>query len=214
VTELVKAEDRRTARARHTEGRIIAAARTLFLERGYAGTNLTDVAAAADVAPRTIYVRFGTKAALMKRVVDVAMVGDTAPVDVASRDWYQRSLTAPTLDERIRARAAASVRIMVGAADLVAVAAQAEADEPLLAQAHQAGREVTRKHTKTFWTRARDDGLLPEGCDLRWLAETSALLSHMDTYLLMRKTTGWSPGRYEKWLIATSRRLVAASALQ
>jgi AcrR family transcriptional regulator len=214
VSELVKPEDRRTTRARQTEERIVAAARTRFLERGYAGTNLADVAADADVAARTVYVRFGTKAALLKRVVDVALVGDTDPIDVAGRDWYQRSLTAPSLDERIRARAAASARIMTGAADLVAVAMQAEADEPLLKQAHQAGREVTRRLTRTFWTRARDAGLLPDGCDLAWLAETSALLSHMDTYLLMRKTAGWSPKRYERWLVTTLRRLVAASAVQ
>jgi hypothetical protein len=39
-----------------------------------------------QVAARTVYVRFGTKAALFKRVVDVAIVGDTEPVGVLGRE--------------------------------------------------------------------------------------------------------------------------------
>lgn len=213
MTQPVKREDRRAVRARETEQRILAAAHRMFLERGYRGTNLADVAAAADVAPRTVYVRFGTKAALMKRVVDVALVGDTAPVDVVHREWFQTSLTAPTLDERIAAVAQGTARLMASAADVMAVATEAAAEEPLLAAANQAGREATRKVVRQFWTRARRDGLLPARCDLDWLADTTGLLMHADTYRLMRATLRWSPARYERWLVTTLHRSVAASAL-
>jgi AcrR family transcriptional regulator len=54
------------------------------------------------VAPRTVYVRFGTKQALFQRVMGVAVVGDTDPVDLANRDWAQRALTAATLQERLQ----------------------------------------------------------------------------------------------------------------
>jgi AcrR family transcriptional regulator len=202
--------DRRTARARQTEERILQAAHELFVQRGYAGTNLADVATAADVAPRTVYVRFGTKAALLKRVVDVAMVGDTAPVAVLDREWFQRSLTAPTLDERIQAQAGGAARLMASAAEVIGVAAQAVAHEPILAAAAQAGREATRDALRLFWTRAHDDGLLPANCDLDWLADTAGLLAHAETYLLMRATLNWPPARYESWLAETFRRLVIA----
>src|SRR4249919_3977115 len=79
----------RQAQTALTEQRILAAATELFLADGYLATTLEDVARRAQVGARTVYVRFGTKAALFKRVIDVAIVGDTALVDVLSRDWVQ-----------------------------------------------------------------------------------------------------------------------------
>ena len=79
----------RQAQVAHTEQRILAAATELFLEGGYLATTLEAVARRAQVGARTVYLRFGTKAALFKRVVDVAIVGDTQPVDVLGRDWTQ-----------------------------------------------------------------------------------------------------------------------------
>ena len=57
-----------------------------------------------------------------------------------------------------------------------------------------------------------DDGLLPAGCDLAWLTETATLLAHADTYLLLRRTTGWDIPSYQDWLLRTWTRLVASSA--
>jgi hypothetical protein len=48
-----------------------------------------------------------------------------------------------------------------------------------------------------------DDGLLPPGCDLAWLADTTALLAHAETYLLITRTLGWHPDEYHRWLTTT-----------
>ena len=187
------------------------AAHDLFARDGYRATTLTAVADAAGVAHRTVYVRFGTKAALLKRVVDVALVGDLAPIDVVSREWYRTATTAPSLEERIAAAAKGSARLMASAADLIAVAREAEPTEPLLAAAARAGRAATRDAVRTFWTHASDDGLLPPGCDLAWLADTTSVLAHAETYLLMRETLQVTPGGYETWLAATWRRMAVAA---
>jgi AcrR family transcriptional regulator len=60
----------RQAQVAHTEQRILAAATELFLAHGYLATTLESVARRAQVGARTVYVRFGTKAALFKRVID------------------------------------------------------------------------------------------------------------------------------------------------
>ena len=62
-----------------TEAELVEAARALFLEQGYVATTLAQIAERAGVAARTVYVRFGTKAALFMRVVDLALVGDAVP---------------------------------------------------------------------------------------------------------------------------------------
>src|SRR5215470_11379112 len=150
----------RAARVLRNEERILRAAHALFVRNGYQATTLTAVADAAGVAHRTVYVRFGTKAALLKRVIDMAIVGDLAPIDVVSRQWYRTATTAPALQERIAAFAEGSARLMASAADVIAVAQQAVPTEPLLAAAAQEGRVATRDAVRTFWERARDDGLL------------------------------------------------------
>ncbi len=113
--------------AARSERLILDAATRLFVERGYVATTLSAVAEAADVAERTIYGRFGTKAALFKRVVDVAAVGDDEPVDVLGREWMQEAFTARTLKARVAAFAAAGRQIMERAGDLLAVAFQGAA---------------------------------------------------------------------------------------
>lgn len=201
----------RAARVADTEERILAAARGLFLRDGYAATTLAAVADAARVGHRTVYVRFGTKAALLKRVVDVAVAGDTRPIDVISRDWFQTALTAPTLAERVAACASGSSALMARAGDLIAIAQQAEPVEPAIAAAAQAAREATRDAVRLFCIRLRDDGLLPDGCDVGWLADTASLLSQAQTYLLGRDTLGWTSDQYQHWLASTLDRLIAAA---
>jgi AcrR family transcriptional regulator len=202
----------RQAQVAHTEQRILAAAAELFLEGGYLATTLEAVARRAQVGARTVYLRFGTKAALFKRVVDVAIVGDTEPVDVLGRDWVQATLTAPTAAERIAASAAAGRQIMQRTGALFAVAQQAAAVEPLIAGFWQQGREQSRRVHALFWTRMAEDGLLDPAVDLAWLIDTTAILAAAETYLLVTRMIGWNLDAYERWLARTFSQLMASPA--
>ena len=155
-----------------------------------------------------MYVRFGSKAELFKRVVDVAIVGDTAPVDVLGRDWAQVALTAPTLTERITAVASGTRQIMERTGALFGVAQQAAAVEPLVAEFWQQGREQSRYAQRTIWTRAADDGLLPPSCDLEAVIDTASLMMAAETYLLATRMLGWTVNDYERWVSATMTRLI------
>ncbi|WP_067904778.1 TetR/AcrR family transcriptional regulator [Actinomadura chibensis] len=204
--------DLRAARVAETEEKILKAATELFVKHGYAGTTLAAVADRARVGARTVYVRFGTKAALLKRAVDVAFAGDTAPVDVRHRDWFTRAETAPTAAERLAALATGSSRMLARAGDVLAVALEAAATEPELAAAAQAGREATRANIAAFWAKMADDGLLPGGRDrdLGWLTDTASLLVHAETYLLARAMMGWTPAAHERWLTTSLTALISA----
>jgi AcrR family transcriptional regulator len=200
----------RQAQVAHTEQRILAAATELFLEGGYLATTLEAVARRAQLATRTVYLRFGTKAALFKRVVDVAIVGDTEPVDVLGRDWMQAALTAPTAAERIAASAAAGRQIMQRTGPLFAVAQQAASVEPLIAGFWQQGREQSRRVHALFWTRMAEDGLLDPAVDLAWLIDTTGILAAAETYLLVTRMAGWDLDAYERWLARTLSQLMAS----
>lgn len=49
--------------------RVIEVATALFVERGYAGTSLVDIAELAGVATRTVYQHFGDKEAIFREVI-------------------------------------------------------------------------------------------------------------------------------------------------
>ena len=200
----------RQAQVAHTEERILAAATELFLAEGYAATTLAAVASRAQVGARTVYVRFGTKAALFKRVIDVAIVGDAEPVDVLGRAWTRSAFSAPTAAPRITAFAAGGRQIMERTGALFAVAQQAAAVEPLIARFWQQGREQTRHVHAVFWTQMASDSLLDPGIDLDWLIDTTTLMSAAETYLLITRMLGWDLDAYQDWLATTLTRLATA----
>jgi AcrR family transcriptional regulator len=200
---------RREARTREIEARVVAAAHELFVRQGYARTTLAQVADAAGVAERTVYVRFGTKAALLNRAVGVALVGDVEPVPVKERDWVRGATSAPTLDERIALLAQGVASLMDRAADVLSVAFEAAGHDRDLAEAAHRGREGTLDVVRSFWAAAARDGLLPPGADRRWLTEASSLWLQAEAYLLGRRTLGWTPRKYRAWLERSLAALVA-----
>jgi AcrR family transcriptional regulator len=73
---------RRREQASQTRQDILAAAGTLFRERGYAGTSMTQIAAEAGVVVETIYRGFGSKRKLFRAVMEAVLAGGTARGDV------------------------------------------------------------------------------------------------------------------------------------
>jgi AcrR family transcriptional regulator len=86
--ELVRREydnSGRQAQVRATRARIIDAARALFIADGYPATSVEAVAAAAEVAPATVYRLFGSKRELLRAIIDVASGGDDEPIPFHER---------------------------------------------------------------------------------------------------------------------------------
>jgi AcrR family transcriptional regulator len=191
---------RRVAR---TEAELIDAAHHLFVEQGYVATTLAQVARHAGLAVRTVYVRFGTKAALFRRVVDRALVGDAEPVDVAHRPGTVQALTADTLEARIEAFADVCVAVAERAGALFEVATQAEAVEPEVAEAAAAGRRATAGLCLEFWQHAAADGLVAEVPDPQPLAVVTDLLVCADTVVHLRRTHGWSATAHRALVVDT-----------
>jgi AcrR family transcriptional regulator len=86
----------RREQATATRMRIVQAARTLLLQRGYASTTMADVAAAAGVAVQTVYSAIGGgKAALASQVWDITLAGDAEQVPMSARAPFQAILDDP-----------------------------------------------------------------------------------------------------------------------
>lgn len=205
--------DLQAGRIARTESLIIDAAQELFVAQGYVSTTLAQVAEHAGVATRTVFVRFGSKVTLFRRVIDRALAGDDEPSDIESRPGAQYAMTAPTLPERIDALVDITSGIMRRAGALFEVAAQAEGLEPELADAWHAGRRATADLATTFWKRAAADGLVAASADPKLLAVTTDVLICADTMVHLRRTRGrWTARDHRRWLTATLQALADAAA--
>ncbi|UKA50253.1 TetR/AcrR family transcriptional regulator [Arthrobacter sp. FW305-123] len=193
-------------RIRKTERAVMAAARVLFERQGYAATTMSQIAQEADCAERTLFLRFSSKAELLKRVVDQSFRG---PVDKAGRETTdQRAVAAEesageSLESRLRAIAAGVADTMIRTGPLFAVAREAEASEPLIAAAFDAARRDTIAASHRMWEGLARDGLISADIDVAWVADTTGLLASADAYLLMRTAIGWDRNQLEAWLLRT-----------
>lgn len=87
----------REARARRTRAGILSAGHDAFARRGFSAT-IGEVADLAGVSRATVELAFGTKAALLDAIVDVALAGDDEPVPVLERSWVRDLAPASVAD--------------------------------------------------------------------------------------------------------------------
>ena len=77
---------RRAQKALATRRRILEAAETLFTRDGYAATTITAIAGQADVAVQTVYAVFGTKRAVLSKLLALRVTGDHDATPLKDRD--------------------------------------------------------------------------------------------------------------------------------
>src|SRR5678810_125007 len=92
----------RRDRAKATHWRIVKAAYRLFCAQGYAGTTMAQIAETAGVAVQTVYFVFHTKAAVLSRAYDFAVMGEDEPQLPWDQPWYRAMVDADDLDEALR----------------------------------------------------------------------------------------------------------------
>jgi AcrR family transcriptional regulator len=188
------------ARKADTEKRILAAATRLFIAEGYVSTTLAAVANEAFVGVRTVYLRFGSKAELLKRVIDVAVCAEPENAPPDDCDWTTLAVTALTLEERVHAYACGVRSLMERVGPLVPVAAEAEASEPSFVEAAQSARLAIHGAVAMIWEKLKADGFVSPEADLDWIIATASLLGQPETFILMTRTLNSDAEAYQVWL--------------
>jgi AcrR family transcriptional regulator len=85
----------KTARGMATRQRIVEAAARLFVADGYLSTTIAAIAREASTGVQTVYLAFGSKAAILKTAIDVAVAGDYEDVPVSQRPRADDARAAP-----------------------------------------------------------------------------------------------------------------------
>src|SRR4249919_148035 len=83
------------ARTRLARAAVVEAARTLFLDRGYAATTIEAISDLSDVPPATVYRLFSSKLGILKALLDVSIVGDDEAISLQDRPHARALLADP-----------------------------------------------------------------------------------------------------------------------
>ncbi|MDT3444383.1 MULTISPECIES: TetR/AcrR family transcriptional regulator [unclassified Pseudofrankia] len=195
----------RAEQARRNRRQIVTAAHDLLLAQGYRATTMTDIARAAGVSVETVYKAFGTKAALVKAVYDVALVGDDEPVPLVDRPELKALRADPDPASKLRryAAIARSLGERIGPLTGVLLAGARSGGDPDL-EALAATTDLERLTGATVMvTHLAEIGGLRPGLDLGLARDTVWALISPDLYRLLVVERGWSHDDYERWLADT-----------
>jgi AcrR family transcriptional regulator len=188
--------------ARRTRRAIVVAAGQLFEQRGYGGTSLSEVAAAAGVARPTVTAAFGSKPALLREVVNEALAGDDEPVPVADRPWFRPIWDAQTHHELLGAYAQVCTLIGARAARVFEVVRRAADASPDVAELWDTTQHNRRAGAGIVVKQLRSLGPVDgwpgdeQAVDVVWFFNDPA---HYNTLVL---DCGWREPAFAAWLTA------------
>jgi AcrR family transcriptional regulator len=191
---------RRQAQARLTRRSILAAAQDLFLERGYAGTTMAEVAEAAEVSIETVYKAFRNKSGLVKALFDAAIVGDDQPIPMLQRERVAKMREEPDPRQKLlmygehlseAGPSAGQIQLLIRSAAASDPEASAVWDQ--MVQERLTGMTEFARHLYQGG-HLRPGISLEEARDILWTYNSVELF---DLLVLQR---GWDPDKYGRWV--------------
>ena len=199
---------RRRAQARQTRRLILEAAGKLFGERGYSGTSIEAIAQGAGVAVETIYAAFGSKVAILSKLVDFSVVGDDAPIPLLQRPGIQAARTENDPRRLLEMFSGDVYAVMTRMSPIFSLLRTAAKSEPEIAALLER-LLAERLQGMTFLVEqlARVGGLR-EGLDPKQAAETVWALSSAEVFHLLTVERGWPSEKYRTWLVDSLARIL------
>lgn len=192
----------RRGRAKATHWRIVKAAYRLFCTQGYVGTTMAQIAEAAGVAVQTVYFAFHTKAALLSRAYDFAVMGEEEPQIPQQQVWYQAMTAEPDVTRALHhfVTGVGEITRRVTPLSLAAqVAADGDPDTARVVALHDGWQaDAYREVVKLLSAKAelRPGRSLERGTDLL------LLYAGTDVYHVLVEDRGWSHDEWLDWTVA------------
>lgn len=187
----------RQKRGQATRARILTAATARFVRDGYLVTTMAAIAEDSEVAVQSLYLRFGSKIAILKAALDAAVVGDLEPIPLLARAWVQRVEALESGPAAVRLFVAEVKGIMGRTYPIycaVLTAAAGEAGE-LLAENRRQRYEGNLAIAELL---SKKSGFA-HGLSIAAAADRIFGLVSEDHYGLLVAERGWSPDQWEVW---------------
>ncbi len=185
---------RRAQQAEATRQAIVQAARKLFAEHGYQATTLQAIAQEAEVSVPTLYVTFGSKAAILSALVK------SAGADADIRALSNQTFAEPDPRRQVVLGAKVMCAIMERDADILDLLRQAGSGDPDLEDAWRQSHHQRLARLGALMTQVAEKGALKRGLPAEEATDVIFTLSSPEVYRLMTRERGWTSARFEEWL--------------
>lgn len=190
----------RREQAQETRERIVRAAIAVFVEQGYTGTRMADIAKRAGVAVQTVYFVFHTKPELLGACFEFAVLGpERLPPPLQSFNEDVRS--ARSGRAMIRAFASGNAAICARAAGINEVA-RAATHEPEAYAVLQSSEDLRRVGLAEYVDQMDQRFGLREGLDPTKATDILLTLSGPQCYLTLHGY-GWTDEEIVDWVTDT-----------
>ena len=191
---------RRRAQAAETRRAILDAARRLFEEGGYASTPVPSIAAEANVALKTVYLIFETKAGLLHAVWEARLAGEEEAIPVLERSWFRDVTAEPDPVRKLGLVAAQSRRVKTSSGALLEVIRTAAVSDPEIATLWSDIQAKLLRVQRAIVDQLDGTKSLARGLTRREATDVLWTLNHPTMWQLLVRERRWAPTRYETWL--------------
>jgi TetR/AcrR family transcriptional regulator, regulator of autoinduction and epiphytic fitness len=188
------------ARTRLARRAVVAAARALFLERGYQATTIDAISDHSDVPAATVYRLFSSKLGILKALLDVSIAGDDQALSLPERPHVAALDAEPDPAKLLAAFATITVAINARSSDVYRILSSASGSDPaaaVLLADYQQQRDDGQGRIARSLARAR---ALRPGLRQRDAADLIHALMSPELYQLLVIDRDWPPERYQQWL--------------
>jgi len=195
----------RRLKAQQTRARVVDAAARIFVEHGYTGATIPQIATEAGVALQTVYRAAPGKAGLLEAAYLAAVAGgsDRAAVAVDDRPAIRAIIEEedPRRQLALYARTQPGIWSRVG--PLSRVLDEAASSEPALARFRDAQDEQRLDGLRRFGSLLEERGALKDELSPHRVADIVWTVCSHATYDSLVVARGWSQREYERWLRET-----------
>lgn len=191
------------ARTRLARRAVVAAARTLFAERGYAATTVEVISNVADVPAATIYRLFTSKLGILKALLDTSIAGDDEALTVQERSDVASLFVEPDPIKLLAGFAGVTTAINQRSYDVYRVLVSAASSAPAAAELLDEVREQRIRGQRQIAHALDRSSSLRDGLKEHEAVDLIYALMSPEVYRLLVVDRNWSPAKYQQWLATT-----------
>jgi AcrR family transcriptional regulator len=178
---------------------MLEAARSLFIEQGYAATTMAEVAAAAGVAVQTLYYSFRTKGQLLIALVQYLASGDIEAAPMSEPAWMRDALAAGSGVHVLELMIEHGTDIYHNVAEIASAVDEALGD-PHVGQFWEGIARQRRAGMAALMGRVAALGEL--ALPLERATDIAFVLASHETYRGLVISARWSERDYRSWILA------------
>lgn len=190
---------RRLEQAQETRRAILAAAKIRFENHGYAATTVSEIAADAGVATKTVYLAFESKGGVLRALWNQLLRGEHDDRPVAEQEWYREVLEEPDPERQLRLNARNSTQGKQRISSTLEVIRSAASADPEIDALWERIQSDYRENQRAIVERLAKRKALCPGLDVERAADILWTINHPNTWQLLVVQRGWTPEQYEQW---------------